>query len=218
MALPADRQESRREPPAQDAGRRPVAVGRRRSRRVPPLRRPRGHPAAERRSRALQVLRLGARRRRARRRLRARSTIATCSRTPRKRWSTSFANTALSSIGRRRSTSASDTASTARRPASTSAGRRSSSASRTNRYTLRGADVPPGRSRRCAARRRGGACSAATAGRAVVGSGSATRLSQAVIDSHVVGVPSALKDELRRRRGRTLRLAAPNDDIGQLDD
>jgi transcriptional regulator with XRE-family HTH domain len=37
-------------------------------------------------------------------------------------------------------------------------------------------------------------------------------LSQAVIDSHVVGVPSALKDELRGR----FDLAAPNEDLGQL--
>jgi hypothetical protein len=82
----------------------------------------------------------------------------------------------------------------------------------TNRYTLRGADVPAGTleamrgsSPRTRVQRGYGWTSS---GRLWVG----YTLSQAVIDSHVVGVPSALKDELRGR----FDLGPPNEDLGEL--
>jgi hypothetical protein len=82
----------------------------------------------------------------------------------------------------------------------------------TNRYTLRGADVPAGTleamrgsSPRTRVQRGYGWTSG---GRLWVG----YTLSQAVIDSHVVGVPSALKDELRGR----FDLGPRNEDLGGL--
>jgi hypothetical protein len=82
----------------------------------------------------------------------------------------------------------------------------------TNRYTLRGADVPAGTleamrgsSPRTRVQRGYGWTSS---GRLWVG----YTLSQAVIDSHVVGVPSALKNELRGR----FDLGPPNEDLGGL--
>jgi hypothetical protein len=82
----------------------------------------------------------------------------------------------------------------------------------TNRYALRGADVPAGTleamrgsSPRTRVQRGYGWTSG---GRLWVG----YTLSQAVIDSHVVGIPSPLKDELHGR----FDLAPPNDDLGQL--
>jgi hypothetical protein len=82
----------------------------------------------------------------------------------------------------------------------------------TNRYTLRGADVPAGTleamrgsSPRTRVQRGYGWTSG---GRLWVG----YTLSQAVIDSHVVGVPSALKDELRGR----FDLGPPNEGLGGL--
>lgn len=87
----------------------------------------------------------------------------------------------------------------------------------TNRYALRGADVPAGTleamhgsSPRARVQRDHGWT---RAGRLWVG----YALSQAVIDSNVVGVPSALKDELRGSdEVARYDLAAPNDDLGQL--
>jgi hypothetical protein len=82
----------------------------------------------------------------------------------------------------------------------------------TNRYTLRGADVPAGTleaMRGSSARtrvQRGYGWT--TNGRLWVG----YTLSQAVIDSHVVGVPSALKNELHGR----FELGPPNEDLGGL--
>jgi hypothetical protein len=82
----------------------------------------------------------------------------------------------------------------------------------TNRYALRGADVPAGTleamrgsSPRMRVQRGYGWTSS---GRLWIG----YTLSQAVIDSHVVGVPSALKDELRGR----FELGPPNEDLGRL--
>jgi hypothetical protein len=82
----------------------------------------------------------------------------------------------------------------------------------TNRYALRGADVPTGTleamrgtSPRTRVQRGYGWTNH---GRLWVG----YTLSQAVIDSHVVGVPSALKHELCG----SYDLAAPNDTLGQL--
>lgn len=82
----------------------------------------------------------------------------------------------------------------------------------TNRYALRGSDVPAGTleamrgsSPRKRVQRGYGWTSS---GRLWVG----YTLSQAVIDSHVIGVPSALKDELRGHYD----LAPPNGDLGQL--
>jgi hypothetical protein len=82
----------------------------------------------------------------------------------------------------------------------------------TNRYTLRGADVPAGTleamrgsSPRTRVQRGYGWTSS---GRLWVG----YTLSQAVIDSHVVGVPSALKDELHGR----FNFGPPNEDLGRL--
>jgi transcriptional regulator with XRE-family HTH domain len=81
-----------------------------------------------------------------------------------------------------------------------------------NRYALRGADIPTGTleamrgsSARVRVQRGHGWTDA---GRLWIG----YRLSQAVIDSHVVGVPSALKSELRGR----YELAAPDDELGDL--
>jgi hypothetical protein len=82
----------------------------------------------------------------------------------------------------------------------------------TNRYALRGDDIPAGTleamrgaSQRQRVQRGYGWTSA---GRLWVG----YTLSQAVIDSHVVGVPSALKHELKGR----FELAPPDHDLGQL--
>jgi len=81
-----------------------------------------------------------------------------------------------------------------------------------NRYALRGADIPAGTleamrgtSPRTRVQRGYGWTSN---GRLWVG----YTLSQAVIDSHVVGVPSSLKNELHGR----FDLAAPNEHLGQL--
>jgi hypothetical protein len=87
----------------------------------------------------------------------------------------------------------------------------------TNRYALRGADVPAGTleamrgsSPRTRVQRGFGWTSN---GRLWVG----YVLSQAAIDSNVVGVPSALKDELRGGdEVARYDLAAPNNDLGQL--
>jgi hypothetical protein len=87
----------------------------------------------------------------------------------------------------------------------------------TNRYTLRGADVPAGTleamrgsSQRRRVQRGYGWTSG---GRLWV----CYTLSQAVIDSNVVGVPSALKDELRGGDDvARYDLAAPNHELGQL--
>jgi hypothetical protein len=87
----------------------------------------------------------------------------------------------------------------------------------TNRYALRGADVPAGTleamrgsSTRTRVQRGYGWTSA---GRLWVG----YVLSQAAIDSNVIGVPSALKDELRGgEEVARYDLVAPNDDLGQL--
>jgi hypothetical protein len=86
-----------------------------------------------------------------------------------------------------------------------------------NRYTLRGADVPAGTleamrssSPRTRVQRGYGWTSS---GRLWVG----YTLSQAVIDSHVIGAPSALKDELRGGdEVARYDLAVPNHDLGQL--
>jgi hypothetical protein len=82
----------------------------------------------------------------------------------------------------------------------------------TNRYALRGTDVPAGTLEamrgsppRTRVQRGYGWTSS---GRLWVG----YALSQAAIDSHVVGVPSALKDELCGR----FELAPPNEDLGGL--
>jgi hypothetical protein len=87
----------------------------------------------------------------------------------------------------------------------------------TNRYALRGADVPAGTleaMRRSSARarvQRGYGWT--TAGRLWIG----YTLSQAVIDSGVVGAPSALKEELLAG-GEVARYAitGPNQDLGQV--
>jgi hypothetical protein len=82
----------------------------------------------------------------------------------------------------------------------------------TNRYALRGADVPAGTleaMRNSTPRRRvQRGYGWRSSGRLWIG----YVLSQAVIDSHVVGVPSGLKNELNGR----YPLAAPNDDLGGI--
>jgi hypothetical protein len=87
----------------------------------------------------------------------------------------------------------------------------------TNRYALRGADVPAGT---LEAMRGSSPRTRVQRGYGWTGGGRlwvGYTLSQAVIDSNVVGVPSALKDELRGGdEVARYDLAAPNDDLGQL--
>src|SRR5262249_50798646 len=82
----------------------------------------------------------------------------------------------------------------------------------TNRYTLRGADVPAGT---LEAMRGSSLRTRVQSGYGWTSSGrlwGGYTLSQAVIDSHVLGVPSALKHELRGR----CALGPPNENLGGL--